>query len=110
MRLLFICTLLVIGNFNLVGKYEYRGYAKSTLGKFKYIATLNLNEDSTYHFVSASFNKYTDRMLDSDTVVGQWFLKNDTLYTQGYNVKWVIKRNRLIQISAGEDIVYKKQN
>lgn len=87
----------------------HKSYSRSVIGKFKYIATLEIKEDSTYQFLSSSLNKYSGDLIDSDTVNGNWYTKNDTLFTEGLKFKWVVKKNKLIQKSYFKDLVYQKQ-
>lgn len=109
----FIFTSLIFLTFTyqntLIGTYVYKGKSKSFGGTSKYIATLEIKEDSTYQFLSSNLNKYSGDVIDSDTVNGNWYIKNDTLFTEGLKFKWVVKKNKLIQKSYFKDLVYQKQ-
>ena len=91
----------------VVGEYQSKGKSNSVGGSFKYISTLKLNKDQTYIYEDTSFRP-SGELLDSDTVSGNWYMDGDTLFTINYKVKWLIRNNKLIKLSAGKSIKYKK--
>ena len=104
----FFVLIYSLYQIQVVGEYQSKGKSNSVGGSFKYISTLKLNEDKTYIYEDTSFRS-SGEVLDGDTVSGNWYTVGDTLFTTNYQVKWLIKKNKLIKLSAGKNIRYKKK-
>jgi len=103
---LWLCSIFT--NPHIVGTYENKGKSNSVGGVFKYVSTLELKVDSTYIYTDVSF-KPNNSVLDSDTVTGKWGVMSDTLKLTNYHAKWLIKRNKLIKLTLGKNLVYRRK-
>ncbi len=94
-----IIWLVSMFQFGIEGVYSTKRKVKNTGGSLQHISTLKLGVDKSYVYTDAAFDR-SGQIISSDTIKGEWFTIGDTLITKNYDVKWLVKRNSIIKLSA----------
>ena len=81
------------------GSYSIQKITKDTGGSHHHVSSLKLKDDNTYKYTDIAFDR-SGKIVLADTIQGEWYIVGDTLLTKNYNVKWLIKRNSLIKLTA----------
>ena len=102
--------LWIVGAFlnRIEGEYCLKKRFNNTGGSLQHISTLKLNADKSYLYTDIGFDK-SGQFISGDTMQGTWYAVGDTVITENYNVKWLVKRNSIVKLSPFYKLKYRKK-
>lgn len=89
------------------GEYRVEKTVDGSGGPLRHTSVLRLDAAGVYKYTDVAVDK-SGQTISSDTIRGEWYLKEDTLITRNYEMKWLVRKRSLVKLSSVR-LVYRKQ-